>query len=117
MLSLDDETFEQLPQEIKSVISLSKSRIYGDEIQQSEKTAAEEKKEAAIESVQPEPVKKIVTEQEKKRFIEFRESSIADFVDTFDLDHPFELGICVEESAGQYTTVPTAEGFGQMSFF
>lgn len=117
MLSLDDETFEQLPQEIKSVISLSKSRIYGDEIQQSEKTAAEEKKEAAIESVQPEPVKKIVTEPEKKRFIEFRESSIADFVDTFDLDHPFELGICVEESAGQYTTVPTAEGFGQMSFF
>ena len=113
----DDETFEQLPQEIKSVISLSKSRIYGDEIQQSEKTAAEEKKKVAIESVQPEPVKKIVTEQEKKRFIEFRESSIADFVDTFDLDHPFELGICVEESAGQYTTVSTAEGFGQMSFF
>ena len=117
MLSLDDETFEQLPQEIKSVISLSKSRIYGDEIQQSEKTVSEEKKDAAIEAVQPEPVKKIVAEPEKKRFIEFRESSIADFVDTFDLDHPFELGICVEDSAGQYTTVPTAEGFGQMSFF
>ena len=64
-----------------------------------------------------EPVKKIVDEPEKKRFIEFRESSIADFVDTFDLDHPFELGICVEDSAGQYATVPTAEGFGQMSFF